>query len=181
MAAPFPEPDEQTPVQNPAQNPVPDPVQDRDGLLQAVEQVGAILTEGGMPRMAARVFAYALAEDSDRYTAAEFAEGLQVSPAAVSGAVRYLTATRLLFKDRLPGSRAEVYRVYDQDAWSAITTARLPMLWMWEQAVTDAVHLVGPDTRGGRRLQETAEFFRFMREETAGMLERWKQHRRTLR
>ncbi len=169
MAAQVPEPDNQTSEQ------------ERADLLSAVEQVGAILAESGMPRMAARVFAYALAEDSDRYTAADFAEGLRVSPAAVSGAVRYLTATRLLFKDRLPGSRAEVYRVYDEDAWSAITTARLPMLWMWEQAVTDAADLVGPDTRGGRRLQETAEFFRFTREETAGMLERWKQHRRTLR
>ncbi|CAN5858498.1 hypothetical protein BH23ACT5_BH23ACT5_11240 [soil metagenome] len=31
------------------------------------------------PRMAARVFAYVLAEDSDRYTAAELAVGLGVS------------------------------------------------------------------------------------------------------
>jgi len=169
MAAQMPEPDGQNPPQ------------DRADLLQAVEQVGAILTESGMPRMAARVFAYALAEDSDRYTAADFAEGLQISPAAVSGAVRYLTSTRLLFKDRVPGSRAEIYRVYDEDAWSAITSARLPLLWMWEQAVNDAAHLVGAETRGGRRLLETAAFFRFTREETAGMLERWKQHRRTLR
>ena len=154
--------------------------QDPDRLMQAVEQVTAILTESGMPRMAARVFAYALAEDSDRYTAADFAEGLQISPAAVSGAVRYLTTTRLLFKERAPGSRADVFRVYDDDVWSAITAARLPMLWMWEQAVADAAELVGPETRGGRRLRETEEFFRFTREETAGMIERWKQRRRTL-
>jgi hypothetical protein len=160
--------------------PTPTPTQDHQRLLQAVEQVTGILAESGMPRMAARVFAYALAEDSDRYTAADFAEGLQISPAAVSGAVRYLVATRLLFKDRAPGSRAEVFRVYDEDVWSAITAARLPMLWMWEQAVKDAADLVGPDTRGGRRLKETEEFFRFMREETAAMLERWKQRRRTL-
>lgn len=155
-------------------------VQDRDKLAQAVDQVAAILAESGMPRMAARVFAYALAEDSDRYTAADFAEGLQISPGAVSGAVRYLVTARLLFRERHPGTRAELYRVYDEDAWSAITSARLPMLWMWEQAVHDAAILVGLDTRGGRRLQETEEFFRFAREEAAEMLQRWKQHRRTL-
>jgi predicted transcriptional regulator len=162
--------------------PTPDEAHDQvpERLSRAVEQVSTILTEGGMPRMAARVFAYALAEDSDRYTAAELAQGLQVSPAAVSGAVRYLVSTRLLFKERRPGSRAEVYRVHDEDVWSAITTARLPMLWMWEQAMHDAAALVGQESRGGRRLEETAEFFRFTREETAGMLERWKQHRRTL-
>jgi predicted transcriptional regulator len=154
--------------------------QDAQRVHQAVDELTAVLTQSGMPRMAARVFAYALAEDSDRYTAADFAEGLGVSPAAVSGAVRHLVAGRLLFKEHAPGSRAEVYRVYDEDAWSAIVTARLPMLWMWEQAVHDAAELVGPDTRGGRRLVESEAFFRFMRGELATMLDRWKQHRREL-
>jgi len=149
-------------------------------LHQAVDELTAVLVQSGMPRMAARVFAYALAEDSDRYTAADFAEGLQISPAAVSGAVRYLVSGRLLFKERAPGSRAELYRVYDEDAWSAILTARLPMLWMWEQAMRDAADLVGRDTRGGQRLAESEEFFGFLRAEFADMLERWKRHRRDL-
>jgi len=158
----------------------PQPAQDHDRLLIAVEQVAVLLAEGGIPRMAARVFAYALAEDSDRYTAADFAEGLRISPAAVSGAVRFLTSTRLLFKERSPGSRADLYRVYDEDVWSTIMAARLPMLAMWEQAVHDAAATVGLETRGGRRLQETEEFFRFTRIETGAMIERWKQHRRAL-
>jgi DNA-binding transcriptional regulator GbsR (MarR family) len=133
-----------------------------------------------MPRMASRVFAYALAEDSDRYTASDFADGLQVSPAAVSGALRYLVDTRLLFKDREPGTRADLYRIYDDDVWGAIMSARLPMLEMWEQSVAEAAELIGPDHRGGRRLRETQEFFRFTREEMAEMLDRWKQHRATL-
>ena len=147
-------------------------------MHQAVDELTAVLTQSGIPRMAARVFAYALAEDSDRYTAAEFAEALQISPAAVSGAVRYLVSGRLLFKERPPGSRAEMYRVYDEDAWSAILTARLPMLWMWEQAMRDAADLVGRETRGGQRLAESEEFFGFLRTEFAELLERWKQHRR---
>lgn len=149
-------------------------------LLTAVERVATLLADGGMPRMAARVFAYALADDSDSYTASDFAEGLRVSPAAVSGAVRYLLSTRLLFKDREPGTRADLYRIYDDDVWSAIMTARLPMLEMWEQAVAEAADLIGPDHRGGRRLRETQEFFRFTREETASMVERWKVHRKSL-
>ena len=42
--------------------------------------------------MPARVFSALLATDSGRLTAAELAERLQISPAAVSGAVRYLIA-----------------------------------------------------------------------------------------
>lgn len=36
------------------------------------------------------------------------------------------------------------------------------------------------DRQGGRRLEETREFFAFMRAELPVMLERWQQHRRTL-
>jgi len=149
-------------------------------LLRAVERVAVLLVDAGMPRMASRVFAYALADDADHYTAADFATGLQVSPAAVSGAVRYLLDTRLLVREREPGVRADVYRVHSDDVWSAIMTARLPMLEMWEKAVADAAEMIGPDHRGGRRLRETQEYFRFTREEMAGLIERWQAHRRTL-
>jgi predicted transcriptional regulator len=152
--------------------------QDPDQLMAAVERVGALLTESGIPRMAGRVFAYALAEDSDRYTAADFADALQISPAAVSGAVRFLTAARLLFRERVPGQRAEVYRVYDDDVWSTIMAARLPVLRQWQEAMRDAAGMVGVDSRGGRRLLESEDFFDFMHAETAATLQRWQEHRR---
>lgn len=153
---------------------------EHDRLLRAVERFADLLAQSGMPRMPARVFAYALADDAERYTAAELAEGLRVSPAAISGAVRYLVDTRLLLKDREPGSRADLFRVHDDDVWGAITAARVPLLLMWEEAVEEAAELIGPGHRGTRRLRESQEFFRFTREETAGMLERWKAHRETL-
>src|SRR6478672_13457405 len=153
---------------------------DHRTLLLAVERVGALMTEAGMPRMAARVFAYALADDAERYTAADFAEGLGVSPAAVSGAVRYLLDTRLMVKDREPGTRADLYRVYEDDVWSAIMTARLPLLRMWERAVAEAAEMIGPHHRGGRRLRETEAYFRFTREEMESMIERWKVYRKSL-
>ena len=98
-----------------------------------------------MPRMAARVFAYALADDAERYTAAAFAEGLRVSPAAVSGAVRYLLDTRMIVKEHEPGTRATSYRIYEDDVWTAIMTARLPML-ACGRTVAEAADLVGRTT-----------------------------------
>ena len=59
-----------------------------EDLLRAVERLAGMLYEAGMPRMAARVFSYALADDAEHYSAAELAEALRVSPAAISGAVR---------------------------------------------------------------------------------------------
>jgi len=153
---------------------------DDEQLLRAVERFAQMLESSGMPRMAARVFAYVLAEDSDRYTAAELADGLRVSPAAISGAVRYLVDTGLVFREREPGMRSELFRVYDEDVWSTIMRARLPMLESWEAGLDEAVALVGAGGRGGRRLVETREFFRFLHTELDAMMDRWAEHRRTL-
>ena len=46
--------------------------------------------------MPARVFAALLIAPDARLTAAELAERLQVSPAAISGAVRYLVQVRMV-------------------------------------------------------------------------------------
>ncbi len=148
-----------------------------DDLLRAVERFGQTLETSGMPRMPARVFAYVLAEDSDRYTAAELAEGLRVSPAAISGAVRYLLDARLLFREREPGMRSDLYRVYDDDVWSKIMGARLPALDHWVEAIDEAIELIGVDHPGGRRLVETRAFFRFMRSEAELMMQRWREER----
>ncbi|MFL6004219.1 MAG: GbsR/MarR family transcriptional regulator [Nocardioides sp.] len=146
-------------------------------LFQAVERFGQALEGSGMARMPARVFAYVLADDADRYTAAQLAEGLQVSPAAISGAVRYLVDTGLLIKERAPGRRGDIFRVVDGDIWSTITTARKPMIDNFIAAVDDAIALVGEDTPGGRRLVETADFLRFTRADLEDLPRRWASYR----
>jgi hypothetical protein len=79
---------------------------ERRVLLEYVEQFAAILTASGMQRMSARVFTYILVDDADTYTAAEIAEGLSISLAAVSGAVRELIAAGLLAKGRRASTRS---------------------------------------------------------------------------
>jgi MarR family len=151
---------------------------ENDNLLRAVERFAQTLEMAGMPRMAARVFAYVLAEDSDRYTAAQLAEGLHVSPAAISGAVRFLVDSRLLFREREPGNRSDLYRVYDDDVWRAIMSARIPLIDRFAVAIDDAVALLDPDSPGARRLVETREFFGFIQKEMWEVMERWSDHRR---
>ena len=64
-----------------------------------------------MARMPARVFAAILTADDGRCTAAELAGTLGVSPAAVSGAVRYLMQLGLVRRERDPGERRDHYRI----------------------------------------------------------------------
>jgi DNA-binding transcriptional regulator GbsR (MarR family) len=151
---------------------------EHDTLLRAVERFSQTLEMAGMPRMAARVFAYVLAEDSDRYTAAQLAEGLHVSPAAISGAVRFLVDSQLLFREREPGNRSDLYRVYDDDVWRAIMSARIPLIDRFAVAIDDAVALLEVDTPGARRMVETREFFRFIQKEMWEVMDRWSEYRR---
>ncbi len=144
-----------------------------EGLLRVVERIALILNEAGIPRMPARVLAYMLADDADRYSAAALAEGLRVSPAAISGAVRYLTARRILVKELEPGKRAELYRVSDGDVCGTIVSAWIPVLKQWEYALEAATVELGTYRGGGHRLAEAATFIAFLRSELEGILEHW--------
>ena len=137
-----------------------------------VERFAADLTEAGMQRMAARVFACLLASDDGALTSAELSERLRISPAAVSGAVRYLSQVRMVSRQHSPGSRREIYMLR-QDVWFAAMTDREPLLNRWSTTLDAGVASLGEDTPGGRRLQETTEFLRFLQRELRGILERW--------
>lgn len=80
-----------------------------------VERFAADMTEAGMQRMGARVFACLLASDDGALTSARLAERLRISPAAVSGAVRYLAQVRLVSREREPGSRREHRKSHESD------------------------------------------------------------------
>lgn len=154
--------------------------QDDDAVLRFVEQFALLLTESGMPRMAARVFAFVLADDAERYTAQELAHGLRVSPAAISGAVRHLVQIGLLGKEREPGARTDTYRVYDDDVWYAITMQRHEALKRSVDFLAEGVELLDHARPGGRRVRETLEYYRFMLAELPQSLERWKKRRQAL-
>jgi predicted transcriptional regulator len=147
-----------------------------DEVLRFVERFASVLEESGMPRMPARVFAALLATDDGRATAAELSDGLRVSAAAVSGAVRYLIQTSLISREREPGSRRDVYRLHD-DEWYEAIYRREAVLARWRRAVLDGVEAVGPDSPAGARLRDTAEFFAFLETEMPALLERWRASR----
>lgn len=150
---------------------------DTDVLLRFVERFALVLTESGLPRMPARVFAYVLADDAERYTAAELASGLRVSHAAISGAVRHLVQLGYLARERVPGDRTDSYRIYDSDVWGSIILQQDQVLEGYEEVAAEGARLLD-GSPGGQRLRETQEFFAFIRAEQPRIIERWREHRR---
>ncbi|WP_028476830.1 GbsR/MarR family transcriptional regulator [Nocardia sp. CNY236] len=154
--------------------------QREEDVLRFVEQFALLLIESGMPRMAARVFAFVLADDAERYTARELATGLRVSPAAISGAVRSLVHGGLLCRERVPGERSDTYRIHDEGVWYAITSRRQAELDRSVRFLADGVELLDEARPGGRRVREALEYYRFLRAELPDLTRRWRKHRREL-
>ena len=141
-----------------------------------IERFASVLVEAGVPPMPARVFSALMVTDSGRLTAAELSELLGASPAAISGAVRYLEHVGMIRREREPGSRRDVYLLLD-DLWYEISFARDPLLARWANAAQEGIKILGPETPAGRRLADSHDFFVFLQAELPAMLKRWRAHR----
>lgn len=139
-----------------------------------LERFSSAMVASGMPRMPSRVFAWLLTREDGAGTAAELAEALQASPAAISGAVRYLIQVRLITRSHRPGDRKDVYRLVS-DRWYEMLGHREHELRLWAELSREGESVIGTETAAGRRLGETARFFEFLIGEMAAMLERWRQ------
>jgi DNA-binding transcriptional regulator GbsR (MarR family) len=148
----------------------------KDPLFGYVERFAAVLMAAGFPPMPARVFVALLITDSGRLTAAELAGMLRISPAAVSGGVRYLIQLGLVHKERVPGSRRDYYSM-PGNMWDDMLRMRDQVMARWSALVREGIGLVGPDTAAGARLAEQAAFLDFVSAELSEVLTRWKQYR----
>ncbi|MEU9777906.1 MarR family transcriptional regulator [Streptomyces sp. NPDC047968] len=147
-----------------------------EALSRFVERFASELTEAGMQRMAARVFAALFASETASMTSAELAGQLRISPAAVSGAVRYLSQVNMVGREREPGSRRDRY-VLHNELWYEAIAHRDEVLVRWRKILSDGAETLGPDSAAGARAAETAEFFEFIRHELRAMLVRWREHK----
>jgi predicted transcriptional regulator len=148
----------------------------KDPMFGYIERFAAVLVAAGFPPMPARIFVALLVTDSGRLSAAELAEMLRISPAAVSGAVRYLIQLGLVHKERVPGSRRDYYRM-PGNMWDDLLRMRDQVMSRWAVLVREGIELVGPDTPAGERLAEQASFLEFASKELGGVLDRWQRHR----
>jgi DNA-binding transcriptional regulator GbsR (MarR family) len=144
-----------------------------DAARRFTERFALLLTNSGMPRMPSRVFAALLVADEGRRTAAELAEFLQVSPAAISGAVRYLGQLEMIQRVREPGARSDHYTLFD-DPWYEPISRRDKVMQTWHDALAEGAEAIGPRTPAGERLAESAEFFGYLSVAVVDVIKRWR-------
>jgi DNA-binding transcriptional regulator GbsR (MarR family) len=145
---------------------------DEAAVSQFVERFSSVLIEAGWPRMAARVFVVLMASEPGKLTAAELAERLQISPAAVSGAVRLLIQLDLISRVREPGSRRDFY-ILEEDVWYHVITRRIQVMTRWGDQLASGRDAAGKGTEAANRLDDMIAFFLFLRDELPELMERW--------
>lgn len=144
-----------------------------EGVRRFVEHLAMMLTEWGFPRMPARVLGSMMTADEDSLSAADLAERLGVSPAAISGAVRYLTHIGLINREPVPGSRRDRYRL-PANPWYQTALLETELFKALIALSEDGVAAVGgEDTQAGTKIAEMRDFLRFMEAELPRLLDRW--------
>ncbi len=141
-------------------------------VLAYVERLASVLVAAGFPGMSARVLAALHVADSGRLSAAELAGMLQISPAAVSGAVRYLSGIGLVHKERVAGSRRDYYRM-PPNVWQEVVRMQSLVLVRWAKMLAEGVDVVGPGTPAGERMAGYAAFFDFVTSQYPSLFDRW--------
>jgi DNA-binding transcriptional regulator GbsR (MarR family) len=147
-------------------------------VARFVERFALLLVDSGIPRMPARVFGSLLVAEEGKRTAGELAEQLAVSPAAISGAVRYLVQVGLVVRGRDPGERRDHYEVTD-DLWYEAYANREKQLEQWAMLMGEGAKVVGAHSKAGARLDQSRQFFEFLRDELPAIMRRWREYQRS--
>ena len=136
-----------------------------------------MLTAAGLPRMPARVVMALVGSPDAGYSAAELADRLGVSPAAVSGAVRYLQSLRMIQRLARPGDRLARYDLID-DGWRSMVTANAPLYTKLAESM-EAIAAENADAPVSvERALRTADFLRFLAERLPQLVVEWEASRR---
>jgi DNA-binding transcriptional regulator GbsR (MarR family) len=150
---------------------------DADPFDDFIERASSELAAQGFPRMPARVLMALTATDDGKATAEELANRLQASPAAISGAVKYLGVVGFVRNTKVPGTRRHVYSLGDTP-WYAASFTRGEVYSQIENSMRSTTDRMPADSRARARIEEVADFFSFMRRRLPGLLEEWHAEQR---
>ena len=144
-----------------------------DPFDEFIERASSEMVAQGFPRMPARVLMALTATEDGKATSEELAARLQASPAAISGAVKYLGVVGFVRNTTIPGTRRHVYSLGDTP-WYASSFTRTQIYTQLANSLLAPIEGL-PDSPARRRIEEVADFYRFMQERLPSLLEEWEE------
>lgn len=147
-----------------------------DAYADFVACAATELAAQGFPPMPARVIMALTASEEGQLTAEALAEQLSASPAAVSGAVRYLATLGFLRQTTARGSRRHVYTL-PHTPWYTASLTRAGLYRNITELLTSGATEMPAGSAARARIEEMADFFRFFERRIPLLLDEWTRER----
>jgi len=145
-----------------------------------VEEVGIVLEQTGLPRMAGRILGRLLISDPPHQSMKQLVTDLMASKGSVSTMTRLLIQIGLVERLSLPGVRGDYFRLRP-DAWQHMIRRGLEdEIRMVRQLAEHGLELLADKTPLARKwLEEMRDVYAFLEREFPTLLQRWEEeHKR---
>lgn len=146
------------------------------GAAALVESSAAELTAHGFPAMPARVVMALTVNEDCRLTSEELTTQLSASPAAISGAVRYLNTLGVIRQATVAGSRRHVYSL-THTPWYTVSLTNPSVYRNLTRLLESGSTQLDAGSAARARVEEMAEFFRFLEQRMPELLDEWNARR----
>lgn len=145
---------------------------DERALAEVMEHSAGVLVAAGFPKMPARVLMALTVTETAGLTASELAARLDVSAAAISGAVRYLQTLGIVRRISQVGSRRDLYQIPSD--WYALMVRNSPVYGVLADQAEAGLAAVGdPGSPATERLRDMAGFYRFLQGRLPEIIREW--------
>ncbi len=141
------------------------------------EEVGLVMEQIGLPRMAGRVLGWMLVSDAPYHTLDGIAEALEASKGSISTMTRLLMQLGLMERVALPGQRRDRFR-FKPGNCGALMLGRMNWVTVFRQTLERGLALIGEgDAPNRESLQELRDLYAFVEREFPALYERWQRER----
>jgi DNA-binding transcriptional regulator GbsR (MarR family) len=148
----------------------------RDEQQRFVEEVGVLLEESGLSRMAGRVVGRLLICDEPYQSASELAQALQASAGSISAATRALIQMHVIERVGLPGERRDYFRIRPR-AWVELLRVRLQVAHRFVSLAERGLALAGEGAPQTERLAVARDVYAIAAEIAEELIDQWERSR----
>jgi len=141
------------------------------------EEMGLIIEQIGLPRMAGRILGWLLVSDAPYHTLNDLAEALQASKGSISTMTRLLIQVGMLERVALPGHRHDYFRI-KYGNWAPLIKGRMSWITAFRETLDRGLELAkDKDASIQQPLQELRDLYAFIEREIPALYERWERER----
>ncbi len=138
-----------------------------------VEEVGIVMEQEGMPRMAARILGWLLICDPPLQSASELASALHASRGSISTMTQFLIQFGVLERVGVPGERQDYFRIRP-GAGSYVLERQLRQMRTLLDLFQRGLALVSDQPPANQeRLRELHDLYAFFERHSRALLESW--------